>query len=149
VNFLTDTTETIIQVRRAKADDAKYLSELNHEFNGVRISEEQIIENLSHANEIVVIALINDAPVGFVCAQYYKSICYSEPYAEVTELYMTSKARRKGIAKRALAFIENELKLKGVKSVKVLTGKNNETAIKTYENSDYIKKEEQVLHKRL
>ncbi|WP_260870939.1 GNAT family N-acetyltransferase [Paenibacillus xylanexedens] len=141
--------ETNIQIRRAGAKDAKYLAQLNDEFNGVGISKEEIIESLSYSNEIVVIALINDRPVGFACAQYFKSICYSEPYAEVTELYITGDARRQGMATKVLDFIENELILKGVRSVKVLTGKKNETAIKTYENSNYIKKEEQVLQKKL
>lgn len=141
--------ETNIEIRRAEAKDAKYLAILNDEFNGVGISEEEIIEGLSFSNEIVVIALIRDLPVGFACAQYFKSICYSEPYAEVTELYITRDARRKGIATKVLGFVENELILKGVRSVKVLTGKKNETAIKTYENSNYIKKDEQILQKKL
>lgn len=141
--------ENNIQIRRAEAKDAKYLAKLNVEFNGVGISEEEIIEGLSYSNEIVVIALINDLPVGFACAQYFKSICYSEPYAEVTELYIMGDARRKGIATKVLDFVEKELILKGVRSVKVLTGKKNETAIKTYEKSNYIKKEEQVLQKKI
>lgn len=141
--------ETNIQVRRAKAKDVKYLAKLNEEFNGVGVTEEEIIESLSYSNEIVALALINDIPVGFACAQYFNSICYSKPYAEITELYITSDARRKGTAAKILNFIENELILKGVKSVKVLTGKKNEIAIKTYENSNYIKKEELLLQKKL
>ena len=141
--------EKNIEVRRANANDAKYLAKLNDEFNGIGITEEEIIERLSFSNEIVVITLANDVPVGFACAQFYQSFCYSNPCAEITELYITSHARRKGIATEILNFIENELILKGVKSVKVLTGKKNEIAIKTYENSNYIMEDEQVLQKKL
>ncbi|MCU6713146.1 GNAT family N-acetyltransferase [Paenibacillus sp. J5C_2022] len=110
--------------------------------------EELIKMILNHSNEIVVIAVMNEVPVGFVCAQYYQSICYSDPSAEITELYVTSHARRKGIASKLLNYIENELLINGVKSVKVLTGKKNGITIKTYVNSNYIMKDEQVLQKK-
>ncbi|RXZ81969.1 GNAT family N-acetyltransferase [Paenibacillaceae bacterium] len=141
--------ESNIHIRWATTNDAQGLAKLNDEFNGVGITEDEIIENLSSSNELVALALINDLPVGFACAQCYKSICYSNPCAEITEMYIKNDARRRGIATLLLAFIEEELEVRGVKSVKVLTGKKNGIAIKTYEKSSYIKKEEQVLQKKL
>lgn len=138
-----------IYLRWATANDALDLVKLNNEFNGVGTSEEEIIDSLSNSNELVALALINDLPVGFACAQYYKSICYSDPYAEITEMFVKEVARRRGIATLLLAFIEEEFKLRGVRSVKVLTGKNNGAAIKAYERSNYVKQEEQVLQKKL
>ncbi|UHA75759.1 GNAT family N-acetyltransferase [Paenibacillus sp. 481] len=138
-----------MQLRWATATDAQALVKLNDEFNGVGITEEEVADNLSYSNELVALAFINELPVGFVCAQYYKSICYSSPYAEITELYIRDGARRRGVATLLLGFVEEELKLRGVKSVKVLTGKKNGSAIRTYEKSNYVKKEEQVLHKKL
>lgn len=141
--------ESNIHLRWATAKEALDLAKLNNEFNGVGITEKEIIENLSYSNELVALAYINDVGIGFACAQYYKSICYSHPYAEITEMFVKEDARRRGIATLLLAFIEEELKLRGVKSVKVLTGKNNGAAIKAYERSNYVKQEEQVLQKKL
>ncbi|WP_454190847.1 GNAT family N-acetyltransferase [Paenibacillus sp. Marseille-Q7038] len=138
-----------IHLRWATAKDALDLVKLNNEFNGVAITEEVVIKNLSYSNELVALALLNDVPVGFACSQYYKSICYPNPHAEITEMFIKEDARRKGIATLLLAFIEEELKLQGVTSVKLLTGKKNEVAIQTYERSSYIKQEEQVLQKKL
>ncbi|GIP44567.1 hypothetical protein J45TS6_30260 [Paenibacillus sp. J45TS6] len=64
-------------------------------------------------------------------------------------MFIKEDVRRKGIATSLLAFIEAELKLRGVSSVKLLTGKKNEAAIQTYERSSYIKQKEQVLQKKL
>ncbi|MCR8642006.1 GNAT family N-acetyltransferase [Paenibacillus sp. N1-5-1-14] len=107
------------------------------------------MENLANPNELVALAVMNEVSVGFACAQCYRSICYSRPNAEITELYIVAEARRKGIATLLISFIEEELRLRGVKSVKVLTGQDNEVAINTYERSNYIKEDEQLLQKRL
>ncbi|MEF3353790.1 GNAT family N-acetyltransferase [Paenibacillus sp. GYB006] len=141
--------ESNIHLRWATAKDALDLVKLNNEFNGVGITEEEVIENLSYSNELVALALMNNVPVGFACAQFYKSICYPNPHAEITEMFIKEDVRRKGIATSLLAFIEAELKLRGVSSVKLLTGKKNEAAIQTYERSSYIKQKEQVLQKKL
>ncbi|GIP45388.1 hypothetical protein J45TS6_38470 [Paenibacillus sp. J45TS6] len=68
--------ESNIHLRWATAKDALDLVKLNNEFNGVGITEEEVIENLSYSNELVALALMNNVPVGFACAQFYKSICY-------------------------------------------------------------------------
>lgn len=142
-------TGSNIHFRWAMDSDAQALVTLNDEFNGVGISEKDIIENLSNPNELVALALIDDDPIGFACAQLYRSICYPDPYAELTELYIRHEARRKGIATALVRFIEEELIRRDVKSVKVLTGKKNGAAIKTYEGLSYFKEDEQLLHKTL
>lgn len=138
-----------VDYRWATANDAQALVTLNDEFNGVGITEEEVIKNLPNPNELVALALIDEYPVGFACAQIYRSICYSNPYAELTELYIRHDARRKGIATMLVRFIEEELIRQGVKSVKVLTGKKNGAAIQTYEGLSYFKEDEQLLQKTL
>lgn len=142
-------SEPNIDVRWANFRDAKKFIELNDEFNGVRMNEEDVIDLLSLPNELVALAIRNGDPIGFACAQCYRSICYPQPSAEITELYVRSDARRQGAAALLLAFLEEELKLRGVGSVKVLTGKENAAAIHVYESSKYIPEEEQVLQKTL
>ncbi|MGG3280025.1 N-acetyltransferase family protein [Paenibacillus solani] len=136
-----------VDYRWAVGNDAQALVTLNDEFNGVGITEEEVRKNLSNPKELVALALIEEYPVGFACAQIYRSICYPDPYAELTELYIRHDARRKGIATMLVRFIEEELIRQGVKSVKVLTGKKNGAAIKTYERLSYFKDDEQLLQK--
>ena len=138
-----------IRIRRATPEDAGYLVKLNEEFNGVTVPVHEAKEILQSTTELVALAIMNDIPVGFGCAQYFRSFCYRGLQGEITELYITNDARRKGVATLLITYIEEELKQLGVSSVKVLTGKNNDIAIKTYEKSRYVLKEEVLLKKRI
>jgi ribosomal protein S18 acetylase RimI-like enzyme len=64
-------------------------------------------------------------------------------------MYITEVARRRGLATLLIAFIEDELRARGVTSVKILTGQRNEMAIKTYEKSNYARMKEVLLQKKL
>ena len=122
---------------------------MNEEFNGVTMPVHEVKAILQSTNELVALSIINDVPVGFACAQYFRSFCYRGLQGEITELYITNDARRKGVATLLISYIEEELKQLGVSSVKVLTGKDNDIAIKTYEKSSYVLKEEVMLKKRI
>jgi ribosomal protein S18 acetylase RimI-like enzyme len=137
-------------VRLATKNDAEELSRLNQEFNGGdRIHGSEIIESLNKSTELIAVAVINDKVVGFACAQSFKSFCYQELQAEITEMYVEEASRRKGIASSLISFLEGNLQARGVKNIKVLTGRENNSAIKTYEICNYVKDDELVLHKRL
>ncbi|WP_268626094.1 GNAT family N-acetyltransferase [Paenibacillus alvei] len=138
-------------VRLATLTDAEELSRLNQEFNGgVKRAPAKIIESLNiNHNELIAVAEINGKIVGFGCAQSFYSFCYEEPHGEITELYVEEAARRKGIAISIISYLEENLRERGVKNMKVLTGKRNNAAIRTYEHCDYVKDDEQVLKKRL
>jgi len=141
--------EENIHIRWATADDAADLVRLNDAFNGVGMTMEEIKNTLVSSNELVALAFIDAITVGFACAQYFKSFCYRNLQGEITELYITETARRRGIATLLIAFLVEKLKLLDVTSIKVLTGKNNENAIKTYEKSEFTKKEEVLFIKNL
>ena len=141
--------EENINIRWANTDDAADLVRLNDDFNGIGMTIEEVQDNLATSNELVALAVINGEPVGFACAQYFRSFCYRDLQGEITELFINEVARRRGLATLLIAFLEKELKSQGVSSVKVLTGKNNEIAIKTYERSKFSKKEEVLLKKIL
>lgn len=64
-------------------------------------------------------------------------------------MYIAEVARRRGLATLLIAFIEEELRERGVTSVKILTGQRNERAIKTYVKSNYARTEEVLLQKKL
>ncbi|MEK4851938.1 GNAT family N-acetyltransferase [Paenibacillus sp. FSL H7-0756] len=142
---------SLIRVRLASIADAEALSGLNQEFNGgVRRPPAQIIEYLhTNCNECIAVAELNGTIVGFGCAQSLYSFCYEEPYGEITELYVQDTARRKGVARGIITCLEDELRMRGVKRVKVLTGRRNAAAIRTYEDCGYVKDDEQMLEKPL
>ncbi|KGE18421.1 GNAT family N-acetyltransferase [Paenibacillus wynnii] len=141
--------EKKINIRWANTNDAADLVMLNDAFNGVGMSIDEVKGNLTITNELIALAVMDDLPVGFACAQYCKSFCYRGLQGEVTELYITEVARGRGLGTLLIAFLEEELRVRGVTSVKVLTGKKNEIAIKTYERSRYYRQEEVLLQKNL
>jgi len=141
--------EENIHIRWANTRDAEELLKLNDAFNGVGTSIEEVIDSLAISNELIALAVIDDQAVGFACAQYFKSFCYRGLQGEITEMFIAEVARRRGLATLLIAFIEEELKARGVTSVKILTGHRNEMAIKTYEKSNYARKEEVLLQKKL
>ncbi|MFC3747742.1 GNAT family N-acetyltransferase [Paenibacillus sp. GCM10012306] len=137
-------------VRLATLHDAESLSRLNHEFNGGdQRSVSDIIKCLNSNNELVAVATIMDEVVGFACAQSMQSFCYNEAYGEITEMYVQESARRNGVATSLISFLEDQLHTRGVKTVKILTGRDNNPAIKTYELSGYVKDDEVMLKKKL
>lgn len=141
--------EEKMYIRWANANDAEDLLKLNDAFNGVGTSVEEVKDSLALSDELIALALIDDQAVGFACAQYFKSFCYRGLQGEITEMYIAEVARRRGLATLIIAFIEEELKARGVTSVKILTGRRNEMAIKTYAKSNYAITEEVLLQKKL
>ncbi len=139
---------TGVRARLASIADAEELSRLNQEFNGGDgRPPAQIAKSLNAGNELVAVAEINGRVVGFGCAQSYHSFCYEEPQGEITELYVEEHARRRGIAAAILSCLEDYLGKRGVKEIKVLTGKGNVAAICTYEHSGYVVDDELLLIK--
>lgn len=139
-----------IKVRLASVTDAEELSRLNQAFNGGdKRPPHQIRESLKINNELIAVAEIKGKAVGFGCAQSFYSFCYEEPQGEITELYVEEAARRRGIAGAIISCLEENLRKRGVKDVRVLTGKRNDAAIKTYEHCNYVKGHELLLTKRI
>lgn len=138
-----------IIVRLARVGDLQNIQRLNEEFNGVDMSSLEIGVWADDRSEIVAIGYVDDNAVGFTCAQSFMSFCYNSPQGEITEMYVRETFRENGIARSLIACLEKELQSRGVRSIKILTGRNNEIAIKTYENANYIVKNEIVLQKKI
>ncbi|MEK4515904.1 GNAT family N-acetyltransferase [Paenibacillus sp. FSL H8-0122] len=137
--------------RLATATDAEALSRLNQEFNGgAPRSPAKIIEHLhTNRNELIAVAELNGAIMGFGCAQSLHSFCYDEPYGEITELYVEEAARRQGVARAIMSCLEENLQERGVTSIRILTGRTNTAAIQFYEHCHYVQDDEQLLEKQL
>lgn len=138
------------KVRLATLDDAEELSRLNQEFNGGdRRPSDEICNCMIKSNEIIAVTENNGKIVGFGCAQSFESFCYKDFKGEITELYIEESSRRKGLARSLISCLEENLRKRGVKSIKVLTGKLNAIAISTYENCSYVRDDELLLKKKL
>jgi ribosomal protein S18 acetylase RimI-like enzyme len=88
----------MIQIRKAHESDAPHLAELNHAFNGVKRSSDDIRHCLQRtgSTETVLVAEEAGAVVGFACIQLFHSFCYDSPSAEIAELYVIPEFRRRG-----------------------------------------------------
>lgn len=74
---------------------------------------------------------------------------YAEPLGEITELFVIEEARGQGLGRLIVPFLEDRLRDQGVQSTKVLTGRHNGRAIKTYEKANYKLKNEYVFHRNI
>ncbi|MFD0713084.1 GNAT family N-acetyltransferase [Paenibacillus sp. GCM10027626] len=142
-------TERSKYVRWANVNDAAHLVALNTAFNGAGVTAEDVAKSLENTSGLVAVAILDEVPVGFACAQYFKSFCYHEAQGEITEMYIEESARRKGLAAMLISFLEERLREKGVRSIKILTGQHNLIAQKSYERSKYILEDEVVFQKDL
>lgn len=142
--------EMLIKTRLAAEHDAEQLAKLNQKFNGgSRRETREIIESIRTSNELIAVAEIEGKLVGFACAQSFKSFCYPELQGEITEMFVETFARRKGVATSLIACLEESLKSRGVTEIKVLTGSQNDAAIQTYMHCNYEKDDELLLKKQL
>lgn len=142
-------SEPKLFVRVAVQEDIPSLIELNYLFNGVQRSIEEVEKDFINSRETIVVALMEERVVGFACGQIYKSFCYADYQAEITEMYIQEYARRKGLAVRMIALLEEKFKNSGVKNIKILTGLKNIKAIKTYEKAGYNPEKDLVFAKDL
>lgn len=141
---------TIVQTRIATPDDAPALARLNTAFNETSDTPEQIAVRLRDPRrvEMPILAEIDGAAVGFAAVRVVPSVFYTEPYAELTELFVEAAYRRQGVARALLAHAEQLAQEAGATQLYLLTGIDNEDAQQFYGAvgyADYAL----ALHKRL
>ena len=141
----------MIDFRLARGADAPELLKLNGLFNGSGCNTVKAVAESLEGNgrEMVCVAAEGKTLAGFCCGQIQQSICYSYPFAEITELYVTDAYRRQGIGKQLLVMMENELFKRGVKHLHVLTGRENHIAQALYRSYGYGDTSEILLDKSI
>lgn len=139
-------------IRLADVHDAEQLFELNEQFNGKDETTLKEIKQslLNNQQEIVVVAEKNGILAGFVCVQIKKSFCYSDVYAEITEVFVSENYRRQKIASKMITFAErycvDNFKLH---SFEILTGERNFEAQALYKSLGYSINNEIYLSKNI
>ncbi len=147
-----DLARSELVVRRANADDAAQLEQLNNEFNGAgQTSLENIKASLeNNAQELVIVSEEDDVLVGFACLQIKKSFCYDDCMPEITELYVKADYRKRGIAGSLIGFAEDYCRRNlNAHKIELLTGENNTAAQTAYERMGYREDGEKHLSKRI
>ena len=146
-----ESTDARLKVRQATPEDAEALATLANAFNGTAVTaaDVQVRLAVSRRHELVYLAVDNEQPAGFVCAQVYDSICYIRPMAEVTELFVSDSHRRRGVGRALLAQVETDLAARQVNEIRIETHATNVSARKLYLASGYNVTEQQVLVKKL
>ena len=141
----------MIDFRVAQLSDAPELNKLNDLFNGDGCNTLEAIEESLKENEqeIVCVAADGNKLVGFCCGQFLKSMCYSNNYAEITELYVMDEYRRQGIGRHLLQFTEDILIKREVKHLHILTGNKNIAAQALYRTCGYADTSEILLDKNI
>lgn len=122
-------------VRLANERDAEQLNSLNLAFNGKGETTAQNILTSIQQNrqEVIVVDEEDGILVGFLCVQLKKSFCYDDYIPEITEVYVDSAYRRKGIASSMILFAEDYCRSKyPLHKFELLTGIKNVTAQSVY-----------------
>lgn len=123
----------MIRIRPATPDDARELIDMNREFNDVDdLNEAQVREELAQGREQVFVADAGERLAGYCCVQHYKSFCYRQGIAELTELYVRAEFRHKGLASRLIAAQVDALRPLGVSELEVITAADNATGHAVY-----------------
>ena len=139
----------MITIRLAKREDAADIKHLNDLFNGKDSNTlPRITESLQdNDRELVYVAVVAGATVGFCCAIIIKSLCYSAAYAEITELFVTKQYRRQGIGEQLLKTMEKTLIEAGVIHIHIHTAADNKQAQGLYQHCGYRVTDELLLDK--
>jgi ribosomal protein S18 acetylase RimI-like enzyme len=126
-------------IRVATPADAGDLARMNAAFNGVFDSAAQIAARLVACAEIEIalVAELDGQVGGFACVRVVPCVLYAEPYAELTELYVEPKFRRRGVARALIAYAEQLAHARRADDLIIMTSVGNAAAQALYRSAGY------------
>ena len=126
-------------IRPATPADAGDLARMNAAFNGVLDSAAQIAVRLAACAQIetALVAELDGKVGGFACVRVVPCVLYSEPYAELTELYVEPECRRRGVGRALIAYAERLAHARGANDLLIMTGVDNAAAQALYRAAGY------------
>jgi ribosomal protein S18 acetylase RimI-like enzyme len=132
-----------IRTRTAESADAAGLAQLvrlNALFNGASDSAEQIAARLKDPRrvETIILAETDDCIVGFAALRIVPCVFFSEPYTELTELYVDESYRRRGVGRALVAHVEKLVREAGARHMLILTDFYNNAAQSLYRAMGYV-----------
>jgi ribosomal protein S18 acetylase RimI-like enzyme len=128
-----------MHIRIAATADAVALADLNKEYNEVDATPEQMATQIAAArgHETALIAEDGGEVAGFACLRLVRCVCYAQPHAEVTELYIRPAHRRKGVGAALMRHAEKLAQEAGATELFLDTGFYNHDAQTLYRSLGY------------
>ncbi len=123
-----------LTVRIAFPADAPEIARLNRLFNGVNEPAENYARRMRDERRVdtLLLAEIDGRAAGFASLRLLPQVCYSEPYAELTELFVEEGFRRRGAGRALIAHAEELAREGGAPEMVILTGFDNHAARALY-----------------
>jgi len=126
---------TRMLLRDVSEEDAEAIAELITDFTNLKTTAAQVQQRLARSRGIEhpILAELNGNVVGFASLRLLNYLGEEAPYAEISELFVLERYRRRGIARALMAELEVRARAAGASSVVVLTAADNDTAIALYQ----------------
>lgn len=127
-------------VRVATLDDARQLSPMLSFIENEEITAEHIRARMEATaqTEISFIAEMNGQPAGFAFLRLVPTLSTTEPFAEITELYVQDLTQRETIGAKLTELLETHAREKGAVTLHLLTGLRNTEAKAMYRALGYV-----------
>ncbi|MCB0053725.1 MAG: GNAT family N-acetyltransferase [Caldilinea sp.] len=121
-------------IRQATPADGAAVAQLNQLFNGVPADAQGVAARIERctATERVFLAEVDGLAVGFLSLWLFPIVCYPEPYAEVSELYVCEGYRQMGVGTALMREAIEVARVEGAAELKVNTGFRNTAAQRLY-----------------
>jgi GNAT superfamily N-acetyltransferase len=130
---------SMFTIRSAHPDDATDIARLNSLFNGVETSPEQYALRLADPRRVdfPILAELDGHIVGLANLRLAPSVFYTEPYAELSELFVEEDHRRQGAGQALVRFAEHMAREAGAEELIIMTDFYNNPAQMLYLNLGY------------
>jgi GNAT superfamily N-acetyltransferase len=129
----------MLTIRTAHAGDAPDIARLNLLFNGVETSPEQYALRLADPRRVdfPILTVLDGRVVGLANLRLAPSVFYTEPYAELSELFVEEDHRRQGAGQALVRFAEHMAREAGAEELIIMTDFYNNPAQMLYLNLGY------------
>jgi ribosomal protein S18 acetylase RimI-like enzyme len=130
---------TTLTIRQATPEDATALARLLDQFDGLGVTPEQVAARMRACQNVVTtfLAEMVGQPVGFACLRLVPHLQGDEPYAELTDIYVDTPFRHRGVARALIVQVEAAARAARAGGVVIITGFDNEGAQAAYRASGY------------
>lgn len=121
-------------LRDVSEGDAEAVAQLITEFTNLRTTAAEVRQRLvrSQGIEHPIVAELDGSVAGFASLRLVNYLGEDVPYAEISELFVSRRYRRMGIAQALMAEMERRARAAGASSLAVLTAADNEAALALY-----------------